>query len=516
MYETTATTKVLRLRRSAARKARVALAATAVAAAFVVLPLVAGLVAPPAHASTTLIVTNTNDSGAGSLRQAILDANATADADVINFAIPGTGVQTIKPSTPLPPITQQVSINGYTQPGSSANTKAVGDDAVLKVQLDGANVPTGSGLEISGASGSAIRGLVIAHFGEGIDISGGSVGSRVEGNFIGTDPSGTLAPGNHFDGVFIEDGASRIVVGGSTPDKRNLISGSGSGGNGSFGVLVGENTNGSRIEGNYIGTDGSGTKALGNDGAGVQISGAASTRLGGATAASGNVISGNHAEGVEVVDSHGTEVLGNRIGTTASGTAALGNALAGVQLFGGSTFNSVGAGTAGGSNTIAFNGGDGVEIAGTSAGNGVSRNSVFSNGGLGIDLLGPGEIFSTTNVSTPNDAGDGDSGPNDLQNKPVLASAKTISGTTTIKGTLDTLPLADAAYTVEFFSNTSGNEGKTLVGAKTLKTDRTGHAAFIFTPATAVSVGKTITATATSDVTLDASEFSAPRTVASS
>jgi hypothetical protein len=204
--------------------------------------------------------------------------------------------------------------------------------------------------------------------------------------------------------------------------------------------------------------------------------------------------------------------LGNRIGTTASG-AALGNALAGVQLFGSSSFNSVGDGTTGGSNTIAFNGGNGIEIFGTSAGNDVSRNAIFSNSGLGIDLFGGVEDALG---NTANDPLDADSGPNNLQNKPVLASAKTVSGTTTIKGTLDTLPLADAAYTVEFFSNPSGNEGRTFVGAKTVKTDGSGHAAFTFTPATKVSAGRTVTATATSDVTLDTSEFSAPRTVSSS
>jgi len=95
------------------------------------------LAAMPAHASTTFTVTNTNDSGAGSLRQAILDANATTGADLINFNIAGTDVHTIAPASELPKITGPVTINGYTQPGAHPNTRAVGSDAVLKIEISG-------------------------------------------------------------------------------------------------------------------------------------------------------------------------------------------------------------------------------------------------------------------------------------------------------------------------------------------------------------------------------------------
>jgi hypothetical protein len=100
------------------------------------------LAAKPAQASTTFTVTNTNDSGAGSLRQAMLDANATTGADVINFNIAGTGVHTITPATQLPTITSPVTINGYSQPGAQPNTKAVGSDTVLKVVLSGRTAPS--------------------------------------------------------------------------------------------------------------------------------------------------------------------------------------------------------------------------------------------------------------------------------------------------------------------------------------------------------------------------------------
>jgi len=102
------------------------------------------LVVKPAHASTTFTVINTNDTGAGSLRQAITDANNTSGADVINFNIAGTGVHTIAPESALPQITEAVTIDGYSQPGAKPNTKAVGGDAALKIELSLRFNPAGS------------------------------------------------------------------------------------------------------------------------------------------------------------------------------------------------------------------------------------------------------------------------------------------------------------------------------------------------------------------------------------
>src|SRR2546426_7048242 len=93
------------------------------------------LVAGRTSLATTFTVTNTNDSGPGSLRQAILDANATAGADLIAFNIPGSVVQTISPMSALPNVTDTVTIDGYTQPGSSVNTLNVGDNALLLVEI---------------------------------------------------------------------------------------------------------------------------------------------------------------------------------------------------------------------------------------------------------------------------------------------------------------------------------------------------------------------------------------------
>src|SRR5205823_6177876 len=128
----------------------------------------------------------TNDSGAGSLRQAITDANANTGTDTIAFNIAGAGVHTITPTTALPVITAPVIIDGYTQPGASMNTLANGDNAVLLIELDGTNAGgVISGLTITAGS-STVRGLVINRFtNHGIDLqtNGGNV---VTGNFIGT------------------------------------------------------------------------------------------------------------------------------------------------------------------------------------------------------------------------------------------------------------------------------------------------------------------------------------------
>jgi hypothetical protein len=498
----------------------------ALAAGMLVAAMMAASLAPasPAQATTTFTVNETGDfpdafttsntcdtdvfTGGDqcSLRAAIQQANATAGADLINFAIPGTGVKTITVGSqglgPLPPITEQVTIDGYTQAGASPNTKAVGDDAVLKIELTQTNVPGANGLVISDSSNSVIRGLVINRFGTGIFIDGNSVGNRIEGNFLGTDPTGTLDRGNNFDGVNISEGPSENVVGGSTPAARNVISA-----NGGTGVFL-DAANANRIQGNYIGTDKGGTKDLGNDSDGVVVESASDTTLGGTTAASRNVISANGHSGVFLINAQGTQVLGNRVGTTASGTGALGNDLEGVAVA--ASNNHLGDGTSRGSNIIAFNGQDGVRIL-TGAGNTISRNSLFSNAGLGIDLSGGVEDAAG---NTANDPGDADPGPNGLQNKPVITTAKNDSGATTVKAQLNSTPAK--TFIVQFFSNPSGEEGKKFIGQKLVTTDPSGNVVFTFKPASKVATGQTITATATDASSGDTSEFSAPRKVASS
>ena len=170
----------------------------------------------PVAEAATITVTDTGDTiavdGLVTLREAITSANNNADVnadvvavgaygtDTINFNIAGTGVHTIAPLPALPTITDPVIIDGYTQPGSAANTQAIdGDDAVLLIELNGANAGDANGLTIT-AGNSTIRGLVINRFtgasgsaGNAIALSGGG-GNVIEGNFLGTDAPGTTGP----------------------------------------------------------------------------------------------------------------------------------------------------------------------------------------------------------------------------------------------------------------------------------------------------------------------------------
>ena len=174
--------------------------------------------------AASFTVTNTNDSGIGSLRQAILDANGNVGFDTIDFNIPGVGPHTIQPLSALPTITDPVAIDGATQPGFAGTPV---------IELDGSFAGIGAnGLHIT-AGNSRVRGLVINRFdGSGIPIqtNGGNV---IKGNYIGTDVTGTLDLGNSAFGISVADGASANTIVGATAGGRNIISG-----NGDNGVLI--------------------------------------------------------------------------------------------------------------------------------------------------------------------------------------------------------------------------------------------------------------------------------------
>ena len=150
----------------------------------------------------TFITANTNDSGAGSLRQAILDANVSSGLDVIAFNIPGTGPHTIQPNSALPFISDPVVIDGYTQPGAFQNTNAIDQpiNAVLQIEIDGSLAGSAQGgFDLRDlASGSTIRGLVINRFGRSGIISFDTENVVIEGNFIGTDVTGMEPPGSAY------------------------------------------------------------------------------------------------------------------------------------------------------------------------------------------------------------------------------------------------------------------------------------------------------------------------------
>ncbi len=191
-------------------------------------------------------VTNTNDAGAGSLRQAITDANGTLGADTILFAIPGAGQKTITVLSLLPQITETVTIDG----GNNG-------DATNRVEITGAGaISTGLDLENAAANGSAVRNLVINGF-TTRQILFISVGSGfIQGNFIGLDATGSsTGVGN---GGGIEAFASAVLIGGADPAERNVISA-----NSAAGIEISGNGF-CTIQGNYIGLDVSGTTRIGS------------------------------------------------------------------------------------------------------------------------------------------------------------------------------------------------------------------------------------------------------------
>ena len=206
---------------------------------------------------STIFVNNTNDAGTGSLRAAILMANdLAAGIDKISFAIPGTGVQTITPLSPLPAITNPVTIDGYSQPGATANTNGPGlaDNAVLLIELRGGSTGLGFGnlgLVLS-AGKSTIQGLVIDSFYSGGIVLNTKGGDVIAGDYIGVDPTGTNALANLGAAILI-DGTSGNTIGGTSAGARNVISGNGDGLE-----IEGKTASGNLVAGNLLGTSATG------------------------------------------------------------------------------------------------------------------------------------------------------------------------------------------------------------------------------------------------------------------
>jgi CSLREA domain-containing protein len=355
------------------------------------------------------------------LRAAIEEANAVLGVDTINFLIlpadPNCTVAslcTITPGSALPAVTDPAHIEGYTQTGAAPNTLATGDDAVIRVELNGASAGAGAdGLRFTGGS-SSVRGLAIYSFtGDGVELSGAG-SNTVAGNFIGhTSLGGTVTGvGNVGHGVLVS-GVPSNTVGGAAPAARNLIAQSG--GDGVH--VTGTNATGNTVAGNYVGTDRGGTGDFGNNNDGVELA-APSNTVGGSTATpgqnAGNLIGGNAAAGVRVTTGgNSNAVAGNLIGTQSNGTAALGNDLDGVLINGAAASNTVGGATSDLRNVISGNNHatttDGVEINGsgtnanTVAGNLIGLQTggtaALSNGGNGV-LIAAGAQSNTVGGAT--------------------------------------------------------------------------------------------------------------------
>ena len=353
---------------------------------------------------STYTVTNVNDSGAGSLRQAILDSNRHAGADTIRFAI-GSGAKTITPRSALPGVMDTTTVDATTQPGYSGKPL---------IELNGGNVTSGPGLIVYGAN-STIKGFAINRFGgNGIMLmkrTGYAQGGiTVSNNYVGTNAAGTGAAANKAHGILVQCAGNTIA--------NNVFSG-----NGKAGVfLYTAASNRNRVVGNLIGTNAAGTAAVPNVTNGVHNQASHTNTIGGLTAAERNVISGNKQDGI-LLASHGAagnRILGNYIGTNAAGTAKIGNGLYGVEIS--EPNNVVGGTVAGARNVISGNAKSGVAlykatatgnvVQGTYIGTDATGTKDLGNVGRGVDfttyaasnILG-GTTAAARNVISGNDAG---------------------------------------------------------------------------------------------------------------
>ncbi|HEY4426563.1 MAG TPA: Calx-beta domain-containing protein [Pyrinomonadaceae bacterium] len=385
-------------------------------------------------------------------------------------------------------------------PGNTVQGNLIGTDVTGTSKIE-----NGTGISAA-APNTLIGGLtpaarnVISGNSIGVGISG--EGSKLQGNFIGTDITGTVALGNTFEGVFAIDGA---LIGGTVSGARNVIAG-----NQQSNIELGLNSSGKSVtvQGNYIGTDVTGSRSLStfHIDSGIQISGS-NNLIGGLVPEAQNVISGN-AVGIlfrsaNVGSPQENLIQGNLIGLNAAGTGGVPNTQGGIQFNEGSN-NVIGGTQSGAANKIAFNDKYGVVVFSRSFQNSIRGNSIFSNDGLGIDL---GDQIGVT----ANDANDSDTGGNKLQNFPVLTSVTSMGNSTTIQGSLNSTP--NTTFQIDFYSSLaldpSGHgEGTLFFNTTSVTTNSNGDATINVTFPVPLQTGRVLTATAT-DSSGNTSEFSA-------
>lgn len=393
--------------------------------------------------AATFTVTNTKNSGGGSLRAAINSANGTPGSTVA-FAIPtadtgftpATGVFTIRLTSALPSITAsgttidgttQTAATGDTNPGTLGAGGAVGTDALPlstvsrpEIQVvDGSNIAIGFDIQ---ASNVRLRGLSIYGFGNtpnndghaNVTIGAAGTGALIEQNIIGTPATSFTDPGpaarSGGDNV-------RSVGAGGGSLRNNLVGFSAGKG---FGVESG--SNGWLVEGNEIRGNGIGSPNLDA----IDIENGS-----GGTTVRGNLLTASAAVGLEMFQSSGSNrAENNTISVNGAGPGS--NETPGVRLYG--TGNVIDR------NVITVSFGAGIIVTSGSTGNTITKNSIFSNGAstgqIGIDLLNAADDQSkgTSPFVTPNDAGDGDTGGNGLLNFPVLTGALIGGGKLSVAG----------------------------------------------------------------------------------
>ena len=366
-------------------------------------------------------VTNTSNSGPGSLSQAFTDASNGATCagttPTIGFAIPGTGPFTIAPSSTLNLFCGSGSVNalidGTSQAGYTPNTSGPGFNSAIQIVVSGTASFSSVGAQVQdfgyGAS-MTIKGMEFRNFtygGFATALSGpiNLLGSRVVANTNGMTPN---------------NGA---VVGGTTLADRNVFANASTNISVAYGGSV-------TVRGNLIGTNDTGNASAGASAtSGIKINGGSANIF-------FNVIAGISGNGIELNGASSVVISGNKIGMGSNGSSVP-NSGHGIY----STFSN---GNSIVTNTIAFNGGDGVNL--TSGGSTEIRwNSIHSNGGKAINLGAAGQL--------PNDANDADTGANGLQNYPVISSIVKDGTNTTINWSLNTAQIYN--YGIDFYSNPS-------------------------------------------------------------
>lgn len=381
------------------------------------------------------------------LRAAITLANQSTYRDEISFSFPvadpghSGGVWTIQVASALPTASESLVIDGSTQPGYVST---------LVVELDGQGI-SDAGLLLQG-NDSVVRGLAIGGFGDGIRING-STGTKIFGNHIGLDASGSQARPNLDDGIDLTSGSTNIEVGGPGVGEPNLVANNGDDGISVCCSAVG----GILIRSNIVGTDLTQSAIMGNGDSAVSITGSAQVTVGGSSSAEGNVLLNSVGAGIAVADP-GADVTirANQIGLNSSAQAHP-NGL-GVVVSGAVAKVQIGGIPTPAANVIAHNTGSAVQVSSTSTEVLVASNSIHSNG-FGIELA----------PDSPNDPGDLDTGANHQLNRPVLSNVVN-SGAGTFQYLAD-LDVPPDQYRLELFDNTPGeSQGRTFLAASTLDT----------------------------------------------
>lgn len=458
--------------------------------------------------ATMLVVSNTNNSGVGSLRNAIDKSNTLPDTQIIRFDIPGACPQIVSVSSSLPDVSDSVRIEGYSQPGSvsgASNSRTIcvgirgnqdlhhllqvtaGDDTRLDV----------SGLGFGGTGFKQNDGAIRLLAGSGHQITGNQFGGS-----IGPPGGNQAALGPLQHGVYTNAilSLNDSYIGGDEPAQRNVFNGS------RRSAIEIDATSTIKKDGipanlwilnNYIGLnpDGRGVNA---NGYGVVIGDSSDIVV------AGNWISGNNRDGLVLrgAVTHDISVRDNDIGgceVALCGEKLWGNLADGIRVEDGASNISIE------ENRIVGNGKGGyVQPEGNA--NALTENRIYNNGELGIDIGADG-ITPNNGSMTTNDG---------VQNHPVLGAATGSAFSGTVMGGLNTVP--NRTYAIEIYASddcdASGRgEGQRLIGEASVTTPQVPFFGFYSTARFEIPVsseklsGQAITALARSAAG-DTSEFS--------